>query len=128
VLFAASGLARKGAYEIREAARHLSIDLHVLGRAQDSAAFWQGIDIKMVEPGADALDGIDCVVLPAFVEHQPRLLLRAIARGIPVICGPACGLAGYAGVTLIDAGNPAALTAAITASRLGSVTLRKSAE
>jgi hypothetical protein len=128
VLFAASGLARKGAYEMRAAPRHLSIDLYVLGRAQDSADFWQGTDIKMVEPGADALAGIDCVVLPAFVEHQPRLLLRAIARGIPVICSPACGLAGHAGVTVIDAGNPAALAAAITASLLGSVTLRKSAE
>jgi len=119
VLFGASGLARKGAYEMREAARHLPVDLHVLGRAQDSADFWQGIDIKMVEPGADALAGIDCVVLPAFVEHQPRLLLQAVARGIPVICSPACGIAGYAGVTIIDVGNPAALTAAITASLTG---------
>lgn len=124
VLFAASGLARKGAYEMREAIRHTPFSLRVLGHAQDTAEFWRGLDIDWVMPGADPLAGINCVALPAFVEHQPRLLLRAIALGIPVICSPACGLRGETGVTLIEAGNADALAAAIGAS-LDSIVGRK---
>jgi glycosyltransferase involved in cell wall biosynthesis len=124
ILFAASGLARKGAYEMREVIRHAPFSLHVLGRAQDTAEFWRGLDIDWVMPGTDPLAGIACVVLPAFVEHQPRLFLRAIARGIPVICSPACGLGSQTGVTLIEAGNADALAAAIKTS-LDSIVGRK---
>jgi hypothetical protein len=112
-LFPASGLARKGAYEIREAMAHLPATLRVLGRAQDTADFWYGLVIEQVAADTDPLAGIAGVVLPAFVEHQPRLLLRAITRGIPVICSPACGLAGFTGVTTVPAGDSDGLKAAL---------------
>lgn len=115
ILFAGASLARKGAYEMRDAARQLPARLRLLGGATEEADFWHGIDTEGLAPGGDPLAGVSCVVLPAFVEHQPRLLLRAVARGLPVICTRACGLGDHPGVTRITAGDPAALAAAITA-------------
>ena len=59
------------------------------------------------------LDNIAAVVLSAFVEHNPRPLLRAIAHGIPVIASEACGVAGLPGVTTVTAGDSAQLRAEI---------------
>jgi glycosyltransferase involved in cell wall biosynthesis len=53
------------------------------------------------------------VVLPAWVEHQPRALLRAIAAGVPVIASRACGVEGLPGVRTIAAGDVDGLRAAI---------------
>ena len=115
ILFAGASLARKGAYEMRAAARQLPIRLRLSAGASEAVDFWHGLETERSIPDGDPLDGVACVVLPAFVEYRPRLLLRAIARGLPVICTPACGLGGYAGVTLVEAGNTAALIAAIDA-------------
>ena len=49
------------------------------------------------------------VVLPAFVEHQPRRLLEAVARGVPVIASKACGLGQLGGVAEVEAGDIASL-------------------
>jgi hypothetical protein len=113
LLFAGASLARKGAYEMRAVARHLPIRLRLPEGAMEAADFWHGTDTERPRPDCDPLVGVDCVVLPAFVEHQPRLLLRAVARGIPVICSRACGLGNHPGVTIIEAGDAAALAAAI---------------
>ena len=56
-----------------------------------------------------------CVVLHAFVEHQPRLLLRAIAHGIPVIATPAWGIPAQPGVSIIQAGDSTGLALALSA-------------
>jgi glycosyltransferase involved in cell wall biosynthesis len=45
------------------------------------------------------------VVLPAYVEPQPRPLLAALARGVPVICSAACGVEGLPGVHLVSPGG-----------------------
>jgi len=113
LLFAGASLARKGAYEMRAAAQQLPIRLRLSAGARETADFWQGVEAEPPIAGTDPLDGVDCVVLPAFVEYRPHLLLRAIARGLPVICTAACGLGSHPGVTLIEAGNAAALIAAI---------------
>jgi hypothetical protein len=104
VLFPASALGRKGAYELREACRELALPLRVLGRAQEQEAFWRGIEASAV--GTDDMWGdVACVALPAFVEHRPRLLLQARARGLPVVCSNDCGLPDdLAGVTVVRAG------------------------
>jgi hypothetical protein len=47
------------------------------------------------------------------VQHQPRLLLRAIAAGIPVIATAACGVSGLPGVTTVPASDVAALVKCI---------------
>ena len=64
-------------------------------------------------PVADKLDGVFAVVLPAHVEHAPRLLLRALACGLPVIATPACGLVAAPGLEIVEAGDVSGLRAAL---------------
>jgi hypothetical protein len=113
VLFPASALGRKGAYEVREACRELGLAVRVLGTASEAAAFWGGIDARPVA-GSDPWAGVACVALPAFVEHRPRLLLQARSRGLPVVCSEDCGLpAGLPGIHVVRAGAQAEITAAL---------------
>ncbi|MEP6672144.1 MAG: VanW family protein [Chthoniobacter sp.] len=113
VVFPASTLGRKGAYELREAARALDVELVCLGPIIERADFWQGIQLGAA--AASWLDGAAAVVLPAFVEHRPRRLFAALAAGVPVIATPQCGLGKLTGVTEVPAGDAAALTAALRA-------------
>jgi hypothetical protein len=59
---------------------------------------------------------VGLVILPAYVHHKPRLLLRAIAAGIPVITTAACGVTGLPGVTIVPAGKLEPLIDAINRS------------
>lgn len=113
VLFPASALGRKGAYEMRDAAKALDLDLRILGGAQETENFWNGVRASQATPG-NIWNGIGCVALPAHVEHQPRLLLQALARGIPVICTAACGLAASSGVHIVPEGDVGALIRALS--------------
>jgi len=113
VLFPASALGRKGAYEVRAACRALGLPVRVLGEASEGAGFWSGIDASPADRH-DPWAGIACVVLPAFVEHRPRLLLQALARGLPVLCSAECGLpTSTPGLRIVRAGDAAHLTAAL---------------
>jgi glycosyltransferase involved in cell wall biosynthesis len=58
-------------------------------------------------------ENVHLVVYPAYVEHQPRLLLKAIAAGIPVVASTACGLMGSENVKIIPIGDYAALKQAV---------------
>jgi glycosyltransferase involved in cell wall biosynthesis len=114
VLFPASALARKGAYEVRAACRDLGLPLVVLGRAQEWQDFWGDDSVQLGQRGPGVFQNISCVVLPAHVENQPRLLLLASASGVPTICSRACGLpADTPGVTVIEAGDAAQLSASL---------------
>lgn len=111
VIFPASTLGRKGAWELRAALRELGLPLSLGGPVLEKPDFWKGIDTAPA--GADWLEDAAAVVLPAWVEHQPRRLLQAVAAGIPVIATAACGLAGVPGVTTIPTGDTAALREAL---------------
>lgn len=100
ILFPASTIGRKGAYEVREAVRKLNLELTVLGNELEGDDFWKDVPICKAN-NQDCLDQVGLVILPAFVEHNPRILLRAIACGIPVIASSACGLGNLEGVTNI---------------------------
>lgn len=113
VTFSASTLCRKGAYELREAIRDLPVHLELRGGVLEGADFWAGLQLRT--HGNDWLDHTDIVVLPAFVEHCPRLLLRAIGAGKPIIASTACGLAGLPGVVEVSAGDVPSLKAALLA-------------
>jgi hypothetical protein len=52
-------------------------------------------------------------VLPAYVEHRPRMLLSAIVRGIPVIASEACGLHDLPGVVTVPTGDDQVLATAV---------------
>jgi hypothetical protein len=113
LLFPASALARKGAYELRAALDGLDIDLIVTGKACEHAGkFWNGTRLRSID-GDPWSTPVAAVVLPAIVEHQPRALLRALALGLPVIATPACGLAPDPRVTIVGPFDATALRRAI---------------
>jgi hypothetical protein len=108
--FTGPTLGRKGAYEMRDAARALGLDLVVPPRDLEAPDFWSGIAIHR----APALTA-QIVVQPVYAEENPRMLLAALAAGRQVIATPACGLAPQPGLTLIPFGDTAALIAALRA-------------
>ena len=109
IAFPASTLGRKGAYELREAARQLGLRIQLGGPVIENAGFWRGVEIAPTNDLTQAA----AVVLPAWIEHQPRRLLLALAAGIPVIASEACGLAGVQGVVTFANGDVSALVEAI---------------
>ena len=111
IVFPGPTAGRKGAYELREALAGMEVELVAMGSKLEGAGFWDGV--RLAAPEAYWLDGADLVVLPAFVENQPRRLLAALAAGVPVIATPACGLGAREGLTLVPAGNAAALREAM---------------
>ena len=113
MLFPASALARKGVLELREAVAGLPVCVLVPPGAVDEAKVWQGVSIEPVTSIAAGLASADVVVLPAWVEHQPRGLLMAMARGLPVIATPACGLPDSLPWTAVAEGDVQALRAAL---------------
>ncbi|HTO81829.1 MAG TPA: VanW family protein [Methylomirabilota bacterium] len=111
LVFPATTLGRKGAYELREAAQELGLLLTLGGPTLEADDFWDGMTTVH---GSDAwLRDTAAVVLPAWIEDQPRRLLQAIAAGIPVIASEACGLDGMAGVRVVPTGDTHALREAL---------------
>ncbi|MDF1741633.1 MAG: VanW family protein [Verrucomicrobiales bacterium] len=106
LLFPASTLGRKGAWELRS----IGLPLTLTGPVIESPDFWSGVEVERRD---FSLEGVAVAVLPAWVENQPRRLLEAVAAGIPVIATDACGLGGVDGVTVVEAGNTEMLEAAI---------------
>jgi hypothetical protein len=116
ILFPAATLGRKGAYELRQAIQLLGTkQLTVLGRNFEGETFWSDLtpNLTITPANSDPLAGVKVVVLPAYVEHRPRLLLRALAAQIPVIATPACGLGEQPGVFTVPTGNAHTLANAI---------------
>ena len=112
VLFPASALARKGAYEMKRLTDELNLDLVVTGKALEHEDFWG--DTKITVPGPDIFADIKLVVLPAYIEHQPRILLKALSLNIPVIATAACGLSPMDGLHIVADGDYHALKNAVS--------------
>lgn len=108
VAFVGPTLGRKGAYEMRDAARALGLDLVVPTRDLEATDFWSDIAIHRGTPLHAAI-----VVQPTYAEENPRSLLAALAAGRQVIATPACGLPPQPGLTLIPFGDTGALIAAL---------------
>ena len=106
-------VARKGAFELREAARSLSARVRPVGAELEGPDFWAGVAIDRAGQGAGWLEGVRAVVHPALAEGAPRRLLEALAAGVPVITTAAAGLAPQPGLSLIPMGDAEALTAAM---------------
>jgi len=102
IVFPASTVGRKGAYELREAIKGLDVKLVVLGSLIESEDFWQGFEIERGKAENGWLNKADLVVLPAVVEHKPKRLLEASASGVPVIATKACGVENVPEVISID--------------------------
>lgn len=111
-VFPASTLGRKGAYELREALRDSDVPIRLCGPVIEEPDFWHGFKTERFRSG-DWLAGAKCVVLPAWVENQPRRILEAVAAGVPVIVSDACGLDESDGVITVPAGDSGALRKAL---------------
>ena len=51
------------------------------------------------------MNQIGLIVYPTYIEHQPRQILKAIAKGIPVITTTACGLENSDKVEIVEMNN-----------------------
>lgn len=111
IVFPAATVARKGVYELRDALTGLDVQLAIMGPILEGDNFWNGLRVERLPAGDDWLADAAAVVLPAFVENKPRPLLKAVARGVPVIASSGCGLKNVRGVRTIRAGDVASLRA-----------------
>ena len=110
IAFPGPTAARKGAYEVRAAARELGLEVHLCGSELEGESFWQGVKTRR---GGAWLQDVAAVVQPSLVEEQPRRLIQALAAGVPVIASASCGLSARAGLTLVPALDEAALIEAL---------------
>lgn len=90
----------------------MGIPIALGGPVIEGHDFWNGCDTRPVAQD-NWLGDASLVVLPAWVENQPRRLLSAIAAGIPVIATEACGVAGLSGVSIVSPGSVSQLAKAI---------------
>ena len=113
LLFPASKLGRKGAFELADALKSgIDAELRFLGAADEGSADpFAGLDCSRGK--VSDLASATALVLPAWIEHQPRLALLALASGIPVIATEACGLPPHEKLHVIAAPDAAALAAVI---------------
>ena len=113
LLFPASKLGRKGAFELAAALKSgIDAELRFLGAADEGAADpFAGLDCSRGKPSD--LASASALVLPAWIEHQPRLALLALASGVPVIATEACGLPPHELLHVIAAPDAVALATVI---------------
>ena len=109
VFFPASRLGRKGAFELAAALLDEPlIEVKCFGRATEGAA--DPFKEIPCSPGTKAdLAAARVLVLPAWIEHQPRLALLALASGIPVIATEACGLPEHPLLHTLSSPDPASM-------------------
>jgi hypothetical protein len=113
VAFPASTLGRKGAFELREALRGMNVTIVLPGNELEGPDFWDGFAVERRPFSENWLKDISAVVLPAYIENDPRKLLEAVSGGVPVIASTACGLQGIKGVVQVEIGDVEGLRAAI---------------
>lgn len=107
IVFPGPALARKGAFEVRDVVQNLDRPLVLVNETVESAHFWDGV--KLITAPDNWLCHAAVVVQPAFIENNPRPLLRALAAGIRVIATHECGIAEHPQLTLVPTGDAKAL-------------------
>jgi glycosyltransferase involved in cell wall biosynthesis len=120
-VFPASTLGRSGGYELRDVVRETGLRLVLTGPDLEGYRFWDGVRVERL-PFERAVLEAAAVVLPAFIENQPRRLLLAKAFGVPVVASDACGIEAAPGITVVPAGDVRALRAGLDAA-LGATAL-----
>ncbi|HXQ46488.1 MAG TPA: VanW family protein [Caulobacteraceae bacterium] len=113
IAFPGPTIARKGAYELRDAARALDLVVRPLGSMLEGPIFWDGVRLDPTPADGHWLDGVSLVVHPALTQDAPRRLLEALAAGVRVIATPACGLDPEPLLTLVAPNDPEGLKTAI---------------
>ncbi|NUO76647.1 MAG: vanw family protein [Lysobacter sp.] len=114
VFFPASPLARKGILETLAALGEQDVEILLPPGDSERGLNPGRATLRRVASYRQGLAEADAVVLPAWVEHQPRALLAAIASGVPVIACAACGLdPTHGGWREVGAGDVDALREAL---------------
>ncbi|MDB5095015.1 MAG: hypothetical protein JWO85_3116 [Candidatus Eremiobacteraeota bacterium] len=113
IVFPGATLGRKGAYEVRSAAIATETTVLLCGPELEGAGFWDGVSVERHASFRSAAARADVVVLPAFVEAQPRWLLLALSLGLRIVASAACGLGDLPDTVTIAAGDVDALCAAV---------------
>jgi hypothetical protein len=113
VAFPGPTVARKGAYEVRAAAKALGLEIVLLAADLEAPGFWDGVAIERRDPQTDWLRDIAAVVQPALIEERPRHLLAAMASGVPIVATAACGFLPQDGATIVPADHAQALITAL---------------
>jgi glycosyltransferase involved in cell wall biosynthesis len=102
IAFLGPTVARRGAYLVRTAMQKLGHPLLVLGRNVERPDFWDGVEIEERALGPDCLRDVALLISPSITDFKPRLLLRALSSGIPVVATPACGLPEMENLHFVD--------------------------
>lgn len=102
VLFPASAIGRKGAYEIKKLAKELNLNLVISGKTLEHLDFWD--DIKIEKFNGD-FSQIGLIVYPTYIEHQPRQILKGISKGLSIITTTACGVDPSDQVKIVEIAN-----------------------
>ncbi len=102
ILFPASAVGRKGAYEIKKLAKELQLTISFSGRNIEDENFWEDVSTERFDGD---LNQIGLIIYPTFIEHQPRQILSAIAKGIPVITTTACGFESSSQIKVLEMNN-----------------------
>ena len=115
LFFPASRLGRKGAFELAAALKSgIDAQLYYLGAADEGRADpFVGIDCHRGK--ISDLASATALVIPAWIEHQPRLALLALASGIPVIATESCGLPPHDLLHVIPTPDPIVLATVLNA-------------
>ncbi len=113
LVFPGPTAARKGAFEVREVARRLQLEVVLLDNVLEGPDFWDGVITNRMARTDNWLVGVGVVVQPAVVEDRPIALLKALASGCPVVATDACGLPSQTGLTIVPVGDMQALLSAV---------------
>lgn len=116
--FPASPLARKGIYELAAALKGSGDELLILGRAEEGSVDpLAGLNHRR----GSIAEMVSCtaMVLPAWIEHEPRIALLALHSGIPVIATSSCGIPQHPLLTIVPEGDVDALRIALASHRSG---------
>jgi hypothetical protein len=103
ILYPATTLGRKGAYEVKKLAQQFNLSLVIGAQIKEEVNFWQGVNTEPASP--DIFAEVAFMLYPMYVEQQPRLILKALAKGITVITTTACGLPPTPNLVMVPPGN-----------------------
>ena len=102
ILFPASTIGRKGAYEMRKLAIELNLSLVILSKNFENDNFWDGIETEIYNGKSEE---IGLIIYPTLIENQPRQLLQYTAKNIPIITTTASGLQNSENVKIVYINN-----------------------
>ncbi|HEX8551912.1 MAG TPA: VanW family protein [Abditibacteriaceae bacterium] len=109
IFFPGPAVARNGCHAVREAALALDIEVWASGVSHEGIDFWKPAKMRVTTNWREAL----AVVMPSVWDNSPRLLMRALAAGVPVIATAGCGIEPREGLYLVPFGDSDSICSAI---------------